>query len=66
MDKVYVFDGPNKGASFNLNDDITTVGRAPDNDIRISDKGVSRHHGKFVKGDDRLFVVDLNSLQGVT
>lgn len=65
MDKVYVVDGPNKGASFDLNDDTTTVGRAPDNDICISDKGVSRHHGKFVKGDDRLFVVDLNSLQGV-
>jgi signal transduction histidine kinase/CheY-like chemotaxis protein len=65
LDKVYVIDGPNKGASFNLNDDTTTVGRGPDNDIRISDKGVSRHHGKFVKGNDRLFVVDLNSLQGV-
>jgi len=62
---VYVIDGPNKGASFKLNDDITTVGRGPDNDIRISDKGVSRHHGKFVKGNDKLSVVDLNSLQGV-
>ena len=39
MDKVYVVDGPNKGASFDLNDGTTTVGRAPDNDILISDKG---------------------------
>jgi signal transduction histidine kinase/CheY-like chemotaxis protein len=65
LDKVYVIDGPNKGASFNLHDDITTFGRGRDNDIRISDKGVSRHHGKFVKGNDQLFVVDLNSLQGI-
>ena len=65
MDKVYVIDGPNKGASFNLHDDITTFGRGRDNDIRISDKAVSRHHGKFVKGNDQLFVVDLNSLQGI-
>jgi signal transduction histidine kinase/CheY-like chemotaxis protein len=65
LDKVYVIDGPNKGASFDLHDDTTTFGRGPDNDIRISDKGVSRHHGKFVKGNDQLFVVDLNSLQGV-
>jgi signal transduction histidine kinase/ActR/RegA family two-component response regulator len=65
LDKVYVVDGPNRGASFDLNDGTTTVGRARDNDIPISDKGVSRHHGKFVKQDDRLFVVDLNSLHGV-
>jgi signal transduction histidine kinase len=65
LDKVYVIDGPNKGASFDLLDDTTTFGRGPDNDIRILDKGVSRHHGKFVKGNDQLFVVDLNSLQGV-
>jgi signal transduction histidine kinase/CheY-like chemotaxis protein len=65
LDKVYVIDGPNKGASFNLHDDITTFGRGRDNDIRISDKAVSRHHGKFVKGNDQLFVVDLNSLQGI-
>ena len=65
MDKVYVIDGPNRGASFDLHDDTTTFGRGPDNDIRISDKAVSRHHGKFVKGNDQLFVVDLNSLQGV-
>jgi signal transduction histidine kinase/CheY-like chemotaxis protein len=65
LDKVYVIDGPNKGASFNLHDDTTTFGRGRDNDIRISDKAVSRHHGKFVKGNDQVFVVDLNSLQGI-
>jgi signal transduction histidine kinase/CheY-like chemotaxis protein/pSer/pThr/pTyr-binding forkhead associated (FHA) protein len=65
LDKVYVIDGPNKGASFNLHDDTTTFGRGRDNDIRISDKAVSRHHGKFVKGNDQLFIVDLNSLQGI-
>jgi signal transduction histidine kinase/CheY-like chemotaxis protein/pSer/pThr/pTyr-binding forkhead associated (FHA) protein len=65
LDEVYVIDGPNKGASFELNDDTTTFGRGPDNDIRVSDKGVSRHHGKFVKGNNKLFVVDLNSLHGV-
>jgi signal transduction histidine kinase len=65
LDKVYLIDGPDKGASFNLRADTTTFGRGPDNDIRISDKAVSRHHGKFVKGNDQLFVVDLNSLQGI-
>lgn len=63
--KLHVIDGPHKGQPFNLNDDITTIGRFPDNDIRISDKGVSRHHGKFLKKDDKIFVVDLRSLQGL-
>jgi len=62
---VYITDGPNKGASFNLNEGITTIGRNPDNDIPISDKGVSRHHGKFIKRDNRVFIIDLNSLHGV-
>ncbi|MBW2338837.1 MAG: response regulator [Deltaproteobacteria bacterium] len=65
MNTVYITDGPNKGTSFNLNDGITTIGRATDNDICLSDRGVSRHHGKFFRKDGGLFVVDLNSLHGV-
>ncbi len=65
MNTVYIIDGPNKGTYFNLNDGITTIGRATDNDICLSDRGVSRHHGKFLKKDGGLFVVDLNSLHGV-
>ena len=57
--KLYVIGGPIKGKSFNLNDDVTTVGRSSDNDICISDIGVSRHHAKFVKKDDRVSIVDL-------
>jgi len=65
LNTVYITDGPNKGTSFNLNDGITTIGRATDNDICLSDRGVSRHHGKFFRKDGGLFVVDLNSLHGV-
>ncbi|RLI46365.1 hypothetical protein DRO61_09315, partial [Candidatus Bathyarchaeota archaeon] len=65
MKKLYVIDGPDKGKSFNLNDGITTIGRSSDNDICISDIGVSRHHAKFLKKHDRVFIVDLNSSQGV-
>ena len=46
---LYVIDGPMKGESFKLNDDITTIGRASDNDIIVSDFTVSRHHAQFVK-----------------
>lgn len=62
---LYVIDGPMKGESFKLNDDITTIGRASDNDIIVSDFTVSRHHAQFVKKDGKIFVVDLRSLHGV-
>jgi len=63
--KLYVIDGPIKGKSFKLNDAITTIGRASDNEICISDIGVSWQHAKFLKRNGRVFIVDLNSSQGV-
>lgn len=65
MNTLYVIDGPLKGSSFTLNDGTTTIGRSPDNDICISDIGASRRHAKFIKKDNRLFVVDVSSFQGV-
>jgi signal transduction histidine kinase/CheY-like chemotaxis protein len=62
---LYVVGGPIKGESFTLNDDVTTIGRSSDNDICISDIGASRHHAKFVKRDNRIFISDLKSTQGV-
>ncbi len=65
MKKLYVIDGPDKGKSFDLNDGITTIGRSSDNDICISDIGVSRHHAKFFNKANGIFIVDLKSFQGV-
>jgi signal transduction histidine kinase/CheY-like chemotaxis protein len=65
LKKVYIIGGPIKGESFTLNDDVTTIGRSSDNDICISDIGASRHHAKFVKKGDRIFITDLKSSQGV-
>ena len=65
MEKLYVIDGPIKGKSFTLTDGITTIGRSSDNDICISDTGVSRHHAELLKRDDKIFIVDARSLQGV-
>jgi len=65
VNTLYVIDGPLKGSSFTLNDGTTTIGRSPDNDICISDIGASRRHAKFIKKDNRLFVVDVSSFQGV-
>jgi signal transduction histidine kinase/CheY-like chemotaxis protein len=65
LKKLYVIDGPDKGKSFDLNDGITTIGRSSDNDICISDIGVSRHHAKFFNKANGIFIVDLKSSQGV-
>jgi PAS domain S-box-containing protein len=65
LKKLYVIDGPIKGKSFTLTDGITTIGRSSDNDICISDTRVSRHHAELVKRDDKSFIVDAGSLQGV-
>lgn len=65
MKKVHAIDGPMRGRSFTLTDDITTIGGSSDNDICIIEKGVSRHHAQFLRKDDKIFIVDLASLQGV-
>jgi PAS domain S-box-containing protein len=65
LKEIYVIDGPMRGMSFTLDDGITTIGRAPDNDIRILEKGISRHHAQLIKKEDTIFILDLASLQGV-
>jgi PAS domain S-box-containing protein len=65
LKEVYIIDGPMRGNSFFLKDGVTTIGRATDNDIRILDKDISRHHAQLIKIDDKIFVLDLASLQGV-
>lgn len=41
-----------------------TIGRAPDNDIQIDNLAVSSHHARVLAEDNKLFVEDLNSLNG--
>jgi signal transduction histidine kinase/pSer/pThr/pTyr-binding forkhead associated (FHA) protein len=65
MNKLYVIGGPHRGSSFALNDGITTVGSSHDNDICLSETGVSRHHVKLLKKQDKIFILDVSSFQGV-
>ncbi len=65
MNKLYVIDGPLRGTTFDLNDGIITLGRSHDNDICLSEIGVSRHHAKLVKKQGKIFILDVSSFQGV-
>lgn len=56
--------GPNAGARFLLDHDVTTSGRHPDSDIFLDDVTVSRRHAEFLRDGTRFSVRDLGSLNG--
>ena len=56
--------GPNAGARFLLDHDVTTSGRHPDSDIFLDDVTVSRRHAEFVRVADGFSVRDVGSLNG--
>ncbi len=56
--------GPNSGARFLLDADLTTVGRHPNADIFLDDVTVSRRHAEFLRNGRKFEVKDLVSLNG--
>lgn len=56
--------GPNTGARFLLDTDVTVVGRHPDAEIFLDDVTVSRKHAEFVRHRTAFEVKDLSSLNG--
>ena len=56
--------GPNAGARFLLDHDLTTSGRHPDSDIFLDDVTVSRRHAEFHRGPGGFTVRDVGSLNG--
>ena len=56
--------GPNAGARFLLDADLTVAGRHPDADIFLDDVTVSRRHAEFVRSGSVFEVHDLGSLNG--
>ncbi len=56
--------GPNTGARFLLDQDLTTVGRHPNADIYLDDVTVSRRHAEFKRNGTDFEIIDLASLNG--
>lgn len=56
--------GPNAGARFLLDRDVTTVGRHPNADIFLDDVTVSRRHAEFLRTGRAFQVRDVGSLNG--
>jgi pSer/pThr/pTyr-binding forkhead associated (FHA) protein len=61
---LVVLRGPDTGARYLLNADVTTAGRHPRCDIFLDDITVSRNHARFVRRDGYVWVSDENSLNG--
>jgi pSer/pThr/pTyr-binding forkhead associated (FHA) protein len=64
MSKVYVLNGPEIGESFKLINGVNFLGRAPDNEIMLTDKTISRKHLKVVMKGDKYLITDLKSRNG--
>lgn len=56
--------GPNTGARFLLDHEVTSAGRSPKSDIFLDDVTVSRKHCQFVAEDGGHLVRDSGSLNG--
>ncbi len=56
--------GPNAGARFLLDEDITKAGRHPNADIFLDDVTVSRQHAEFRRTANGFMVADTRSLNG--
>src|SRR5436190_17447128 len=56
--------GPNAGARFLLDHDVTTSGRHPDSDFFLDDVTVSRRHAEFHRDGGTFTVRDVGSLNG--
>jgi pSer/pThr/pTyr-binding forkhead associated (FHA) protein len=62
--RLVVRRGPQPNQAYDLNKDITTIGRDITNDITINDPEVSRHHLRFTRGAGGFTIEDLGSTNG--
>ncbi|GAB3524588.1 FHA domain-containing protein [Arthrobacter monumenti] len=56
--------GPNSGARFLLDSEVSTAGRHPNADVFLDDVTVSRRHAEFRRTQRGFEVVDTGSLNG--
>lgn len=56
--------GPQTGAAFELEDDVTTIGRNAANGIFLNDMTVSRSHARIIREGLGARIEDLGSLNG--
>ncbi len=56
--------GPDRGLQLEVSDQVVTIGRSPDNTVRVSEEKASRHHCQLTPMEDAIELADLNSTNG--
>ena len=59
-----VLKGPNVGAVYSIDREVTRIGRSPDAEIQLGAEGVSRRHAEITMDDGRYMLADLGSTNG--
>jgi diguanylate cyclase (GGDEF)-like protein len=62
--KVFIHNGPLKGGSMQINKDSASIGRGPNNDVRIDESSVSKRHAMIFKTPKGYLIGDLRSQNG--
>ncbi len=63
---LHVPDGPDAGRVHQVLASSITVGRRQGNDVRLTDRGVSRVHARLTRQGGAVVLTDLNSTAGTT
>ena len=61
---LVAFAGKLLGQTFPIEKEEIIIGRVPENDVVVPDKGVSRKHCRLVRRKERVFIQDLKSTNG--
>lgn len=59
-----VVDGPQAGEEIPFTGGQLKIGSAPDNNLILTENGISRHHAVLIQSGDKVMVRDLNSTNG--
>ena len=62
--KLVVIKGPQRGTEYVIAADVIRVGKAPDNDLAVTDETVSREHFEIVRDAKGYLLRDLRSTNG--
>ncbi len=62
---IRILTGPQAGKTFLLKPGNNTIGRAPECDIKIDSRGVSKRHAEVFAFEDRVVINDAGSANGV-
>lgn len=63
--ELRVLNGPDAGARFVLDSDVSRIGRGSGCEVRLNDPMVSKEHAQITLERDRVVVIDNNSANGV-